>query len=85
MQLKKLIDAWRAEPHETEWLEFKENNSQPQLIGEYLSALSNSACLCDKTHGYLVYGIDNKSHDIVGTTFKPHSAKGKGNEGHHYK
>lgn len=80
-RLKQLIDMLRAEPHESEWLEFKRNNDQPQLIGEYLSALSNSACLSDKAHGYLVYGIDDKTHEVVGTDFKPHTAKGKGNEG----
>lgn len=80
MHLRKLIDTLRKEPRETEWLEFKENNDQPQLIGEYLSALSNSACLANKLHGYLVYGIQNKTHDVVGTSFQPHSTKGKGNE-----
>lgn len=80
MHLRKLIDTLRTEPHEAEWLEFKENNDQPQLIGEYLSALSNSACLHDQTHGYLVYGIKNKTHEVVGTSFNPHATKGKGNE-----
>jgi predicted HTH transcriptional regulator len=80
MHLKKLIDTLLREPHESEWLEFKENNDQPQLIGEYLSALSNSACLCDQSHGYLVYGVENNTHEVKGTSFKPHIAKGKGNE-----
>lgn len=81
MPIRTLIDTLRAEAHESEWLEFKCNNDQPQMIGEYLSALSNSACLCGKTHGYLVFGIDDKTHDIVGTSLQPHLAKGKGNEG----
>ena len=81
MPIRTLIDTLRAEPNESEWLEFKHNNDQPQLIGEYLSALSNSACLCGKAHGYLVFGIDDKTHDIVGTLLQPHRAKGKGNEG----
>ncbi|MEN7972534.1 MAG: ATP-binding protein [Verrucomicrobiota bacterium] len=80
MNLRKLINALRKEPRETEWLEFKENNDQPKLIGEYLSALSNSACLANKPHGYLLYGIKNKTHDVVGTSFQPHRTKGKGNE-----
>ena len=78
--LKQLIDTLRAEPHETEWLEFKCNFQDPQLIGEYLSALSNSACLHNKRHGYLVYGIDDKTHDVVGTTLRPVTAKVKGNQ-----
>lgn len=32
-------------PQETEWVEFKENKADPQDIGEYLSALANSAAL----------------------------------------
>lgn len=80
-RLKQLIDALRLEPRELEWLEFKRNNDQPQLIGEYLSALSNSACLSGKNHGYLVYGIDDVTHGVVGTDLRPHEAKGKGNEG----
>ena len=29
-------------PNETEWLEFKQNNSKPDVIGEDISALANS-------------------------------------------
>ena len=42
---------------ENEWIEFKNNNHDPQEIGEYLSALSNSACLHRKDHGFLIFGI----------------------------
>ncbi|MDD2599336.1 MAG: ATP-binding protein [Kiritimatiellae bacterium] len=81
MPTKTLIDTLRAEAHESEWLEFKCNNDQPQVIGEYLSALSNSACLSGKKHGYLVFGIDDKTHEVVGSSLQPYRAKGKGNEG----
>lgn len=64
---------------EREWIEFKENNDQPQLIGEYLSALSNGAALCDQSHGYLIYGISDDAR-VVGTKFDPKKAKGKGAE-----
>ncbi len=80
-QLNPLIDTLLAQGRENEWLEFKHNNDQPQLIGEYLSALANSACLHNEPHGYLIYGIDNDSLNVVGTDFQPHTAKGKGNEG----
>lgn len=66
-------------PDETEWVEFKQNNADPQEIGEYLSALANSAALCGKAHAYLVWGIENNTHKIVGTTFLPQTAK-VGNE-----
>lgn len=78
--LKNLIDTLRGMPTETEWVEFKENNHEPQIIGEYISALSNSAFLHDQKHGYLIYGIQDKTHKVVGTDFKPKETKGKGNE-----
>jgi len=81
MKAKDLLDALRSEGRECEWLEFKVNNDRPQLIGEYLSALSNSAALDGRRFGYLVYGIDNQTHEVVGTDFDPWTAKGKGNEG----
>ncbi len=66
-------------PKETEWVEFKENNEDPQQIGEYISAISNSVALCGKTNGYVVWGVNNETHDIVGSTFSPHTTH-KGNE-----
>lgn len=62
-------------PRETEWLEFKHNNTNPEDIGEYLSALANSAALLGKVNAYLVWGVDDKTHDIIGTTFKPGEVK----------
>jgi len=44
-------------PQETEWVEFKENNEDPEVIGEYLSALANAAALQGKSHAYLVWGV----------------------------
>ena len=41
-------------PSETEWLEFKQNRAESEEIGEYLSALANSAALCGKAFAYLV-------------------------------
>ena len=66
-------------PKESEWVEFKQNKNDPQMIGEYISALSNSAALNGKTSAYMIWGIDDKTHKIVGTSFSP-SADKKGNE-----
>jgi len=74
-ELIKLIDDFRKLPKETEWVEFKVNNDTPDEIGEYLSALANSACLHNQIAGYLVFGIENKTHAVVGTSFHPRSAK----------
>lgn len=67
-------------PNESGWVEFKHNNADPHEIGEYISALSNSAALVGKTMAYLVWGVDDKTHDIIGTTFVPSNAKMKGQE-----
>lgn len=66
-------------PKETEWVEFKHNNDNPEEIGEYISALSNSAALHGKAHAYVLWGIDNETHDIIGTDFSP-GRKKIGNE-----
>jgi ATP-dependent DNA helicase RecG len=77
--LKSLIDELRYLPKETEWIEFKVNNDLPEDIGEYLSALANSARLHNQPAGYLVFGVENKTHNVIGTSFSPKATK-VGNE-----
>jgi len=79
-ELTALLDRLRAEPRETEWLEFKANRYERQVLGEYLSALANSACLLGRPRGYLAFGIEDGSHAVVGTTFDPQAEKGKGEQ-----
>ena len=79
-ELTALLDRLRAEPRESEWLEFKTNRYEPQAIGEYLSALANSACLLGKPRGYLVFGIEDGTHAVVGTSFDPQAETGQGNQ-----
>ena len=79
-ELKKLTEDLRKLPYETEWVEFKFNNSRPDEIGEYISALSNSACLHNKSVGYLLFGIEDKTQKIIGTDFKPKQIKIGGEE-----
>ncbi|MFI5840651.1 ATP-binding protein [Catenuloplanes sp. NPDC051500] len=67
---------------ETGWVEFKENNDTPERIGEYVSALSNSAALDNRPRGYLIWGVRDGDHAVVGTTFDPTAAK-VGNEDYH--
>lgn len=66
-------------PRETGWLEFKIDEHEPQEIGEYISALANSAALDGKASAYLVWGVADTDHHIVGTHFKPWTQK-VGNE-----
>ncbi len=77
--LQSLVRELAKLPDETEWVEFKCNNKQPQVIGEYISALSNSAALCERPKAYLVWGVDDATHRIVGTEFQYRKMK-KGNE-----
>jgi len=75
-----IVDRLRAQPTETEWFELKQNHYEPQQIGEYLSALANAACLEGQPRGYLIFGVDDETHEVVGTRFDPYAVKGKGNQ-----
>ncbi len=70
-----IVKELRKLPGETEWVEFKGNNSKPEEIGEYISALANSAALAGKVNAYMIWGIDNDSHEIIGTDFQPDGVK----------
>lgn len=73
--LVSLLKELQALPKETEWVEFKSNQSDPNAIGEYISALSNSAVLCGKTSAYLVWGLEDDTHKLIGTNFKISTSK----------
>ena len=79
-EFETLVRSLIALPHETEWVEFKHNNKAPEEIGECASALSNSAALDRKPEGYVVWGIEDETHSILGTTFKPRAMKVSGHE-----
>lgn len=66
-----LVRELRKLPSEAEWVEFKVNNCDPQEIGEYISALANSAALVGKAFAYLVWGVEDATHDFVSTDFSP--------------
>ena len=77
--IKILLQQLLKLPGESEWAEFKHNFHSSEEVGELLSALSNGACLNNRKYGYLVFGIENSTHKIIGTDFKP-TQKKKGNE-----
>lgn len=74
-----LIDNLRSLPTEIEYVEFKRNFSQPEKEAEDICALANSAALHDVTAAYKIWGIDDATHDVVGTTFNPKTKK-QGNQ-----
>jgi ATP-dependent DNA helicase RecG len=72
--LVSLVHELRKLPRETEWLEFKVNVYEPQRTRRVLSALANSATLSGKAFAYLVWGIADGDHTLVGSTFRPSAA-----------
>lgn len=57
---------------ENEIVEFKraENNFDFDDLGKYFSALSNEANLRRQEFAWLIFGYDEKKHQIVGTSYK---------------
>ncbi len=78
-ELRSELEELRRLPRETEWVEFKHNNCNFEEIGEYIAAISNSAALHGKRAGYIIWGVEDGTHAVVGTSFRPKTEK-KGNE-----
>lgn len=70
-----LVQQLKSQSLETEWVEFKVNKGDPEEIGEYISALANSAALVGKLNAYVIWGVEDTAHEIVGTTFRPKEMK----------
>ena len=66
-QLAGLLAGW-----EHECVEFKDanDNFSTSDIGKYFSALANEANLKGCASGWLVFGVDNKSRSVIGTTYR---------------
>lgn len=79
-ELTELLDSCiKTYAKENRFLEFKSNHVSPEDLGKYISALSNGACLEREENGYLFFGVDDSSHEVVGTSFDISTAK-KGNQ-----
>ncbi len=63
-----LLEMLLSYKEEFEWLDFKENWFSKDEIGEYISAIANGAALCGKEYGYVVWGVNDKTKEVVGTT-----------------
>jgi ATP-dependent DNA helicase RecG len=66
--LTTLIARW-----ENEVAEFKRagDGFSTDDIGKYFSALANEANLRDQDRAWLVFGVDNKTHKVIGTDYRP--------------
>lgn len=62
-----------AKPAETEIVEFKraKNSFSDSELGQYFSALSNEANLKGEAYAWLVFGVDNSTHELTDTQYKP--------------
>ena len=77
--LGKLVLELIHYPSELPWLEFKHENYDPHMIGEDICALANGAALEGKHAAYFLWGIDDSTHDILGTEHDLQNLK-KGNQ-----
>lgn len=77
--LVELVTEMCKQSNETPWLEFKHNNYTPDMIGKDISALANSAALYSKNCAYMIWGIDDTTHEIKGTNLNLQNIK-KGNQ-----
>ena len=73
--LELLVNNLRKYKSETNWLEFKHNNYDPEMIGQDISALANSAAYSEKMRAYMIWGINDETHEIVGTEFDQYTLK----------
>jgi len=73
IELTTILESLCSKPSETEIVEFKraENSFDKDDLGKYFSALSNEANLKNQPDAWLLFGIDNKTHKVVGSNYKP--------------
>ena len=64
-----IVNRCLSYENEVEWFEFKDSLFKADDIGEYISALSNAAIMAGEPFGYLIWGIDNKTHEYTNTKF----------------
>ena len=71
-QLNSILDSLCSLSAENEIVEFKEakNNYDFSKLGKYFSALSNEANLKGISCAWLVFGVEDKKHQIVGSQFR---------------
>lgn len=76
-QLQEILTQLRNLTAENEIVEFKEakNNYDFSKLGKCFSALSNEANLYGKPYAWLVFGVEDSMHEIVGSQYRPERKK----------
>jgi len=72
-----ILAELRALSHETEWVEFKAARTDFDFrdLCKYCSGLANEANLHGRPWAWLVFGIENRTHAIVGTAYRQQGGK----------
>ncbi len=73
--LRAMLESLRSLPREQAVVEFKSNLVDPEKIGAYISGLANTAALQGRDRAWLVWGVEDESHRVLGTVFDPFGQK----------
>jgi predicted HTH transcriptional regulator len=74
-KLVQVIEYFSSQPTEYPHVEFKEDNSDPTTMAKNISAIANTLIKENIPRGYIIWGVTNDKHDIVGTKFNPDTKK----------
>ncbi|MDY3898992.1 MAG: putative DNA binding domain-containing protein [Bacilli bacterium] len=69
LNISEIINECLTYESEREWFGIKENWFEKDQLGEYISSLSNSAAILGKPFAYMIWGVNDATHKIVGTSF----------------
>ena len=69
-ELRKILNEL-LENFENECVEFKraENNYAVDKLGKYFSAIGNECTLKNKQYGWIIFGIDDRTHELTNSNF----------------
>lgn len=79
--LVSLVDQLRRPQRESAVVEFKSNLNEPNELGQYISALANAAVLELQDRAWIIWGVDNETHQVSDTKFDPFNKKAEGKQG----
>lgn len=81
LKLSEIVSSLIRIDGELEHVEFKANQADCEMIAKNISAIVNSLTRRNFPRGYMIWGIDNETHELLGTSFKPFSVKVRDKKG----
>ena len=78
--LLELLERLRNRRQEGATVEFKTNLRDAVEIGQYISALANSAALEGANRAWMIWGVADATYEVTGTNFDPFATKVEGNQ-----